>query len=352
MRRLTIAFFPMLILPLLILPLLILIVMPIGPAWGDEVLFLNGDRLSGKIVKAASGKLTIKTEGAGEVTVDMSKVKTFSTDAPVQVGIKEQPPVSADVGAGPDRHVQTAPAPGAPPQPVAIADISAINPTLSAWTGSFSLNGLLTTGNSETEQLGFRGALSKRWPHDRLTFGAEYSYGRQEDPSTGEKSTTIDYAMALAKYDHFLTRKFYVYVGTKAERDKVAQLEVRVAPGAGVGYQWFERPTLNFYNELGLVWVYENYKNTGSSEFFGPRLAYAVDWTPIQPLKLFHKLEYIPSFEDLGGDYLLNIDAGARLTMWKGLFAELRYEFRYDATPASGRHRTDQRYILGAGWAF
>ena len=342
MRRLTIAFVPM----------LILVLSPAGPARGDEVLFLNGDRLSGKILKAVSGKLTIKTEGAGDVTVDMSKVKTFSTDAPVVVGVKEQPPVSADVGAGPDRYVQTAPAPGAPPQPVAIADISAINPFPPAWTGLFSLNGLLTTGNSETEQLGFRGALSKRWPHDRLTFGAEYYYGRQEDPSTGEKSTTIDYAMALAKYDHFFTKKFYGYLGTKAERDKVAELELRLAPGAGVGYQWFERPTFNLSTEAGLVWVYENYKRTGWSEFFGPRLAYSVDWTPIHPLMLYHKLEYLPSFEDLGGDYLLNIDAGARLAVWKGLFAELRYEFRYDSTPASGRHRTDQRYILGAGWAF
>lgn len=342
MRRLTIAFVPM----------LILVLSPAGPARGDEVLFLNGDRLSGKILKAVSGKLTIKTEGAGDVTVDMSKVKTFSTDAPVAVGVKEQPPVSADVGAGPDRYVQTAPAPGAPPQTVAIADISAINPTPPTWTGSFSLNGLLTTGNSETEQLGFRAALSKRWPDDRLTFGAEYYYGRQEDPRTGDKSTTIDYAMALGKYDHFFTKKFYGYLVTKAERDVVADLELRLAPGAGVGYQWFERPTFNLSTEAGLAWVYENYKRTGWSEFFGPRLAYSVDWTPIHPLMLYHKLEYLPSFEDLGGDYLLNIDAGARLAVWKGLFAELRYEFRYDSTPASGRHRTDQRYILGAGWAF
>jgi hypothetical protein len=334
------------------LPILILVLSPVGPARGDEVLFLNGDRLSGKILKAASGKLTIKTEGAGEVVVDMSKVKTFSTDAPVVVGVKERPPESANVGAGPDRYVQTAPAPGALPQPVAIADISAINPGPPAWTGSFSLNGLLTSGNSVTEQLGFRGALSKRWPHDRLTFGAEYSFGRQENPSTGQKSTTIDYAMALAKYDHFLTKKFYGYVSTKAERDGVAELELRLAPGTGVGYQWFEGPTLNLSNEAGLVWVYENYKRAGWSEFFGPRLAYSVDWTPFQPLKFYHTLEYIPSFEDLGGDYLLNIDAGARLAVWKGLFAELRYEFRYDATPASGRHRTDQRYILGAGWSF
>ena len=337
---------------LALLPMLILVLSPADPARGDEVLFLNGDRLSGKILKAAGGKLTIKTEGAGEVSVDMAKVKTFSTDSPVAVGVKEQPPVSADVGAGPDRYVQTAPAPGAPPQPVAIADISAINPTPPAWTGSFSLNGSLTSGNSETEQLGLRGALSKRWPDDRLTFGAEYSYGRQRDPSTGEKSTTIDYAMGLAKYDHFFTKKFYGYLGVKAERDRVAELELRLAPGTGVGYQWLEGPTFNLSNELGWVWVYENYKRSGWSEFFGPRLAYSVDWTPIQPLKLYHTLEYIPSFEDLGGDYLLNIDAGARLAVWKGLFAELRYEFRYDATPASGRQRTDQRYILGAGWAF
>ena len=55
-----------------------------GPASGDEVLFLNGDRLTGKILSATGGKLTIKTEAAGDVTVDMAKVKTFSTDEPVK----------------------------------------------------------------------------------------------------------------------------------------------------------------------------------------------------------------------------------------------------------------------------
>ncbi len=41
----------------------------------DEILFLNGDRLTGKIVSAAGGKLTIKTEAAGEVSVDLAKVR-------------------------------------------------------------------------------------------------------------------------------------------------------------------------------------------------------------------------------------------------------------------------------------
>jgi len=78
---------------------------PAGPAAGDEVLFLNGDRLSGKVVSATDGKLKIKTEGAGEVTVDLTKVKTFSTDEPVRVGIGENPPVQSSVSPGGDRQV-------------------------------------------------------------------------------------------------------------------------------------------------------------------------------------------------------------------------------------------------------
>ena len=331
---------------------LCLVLAPVAPALCDEILFLNGDRLSGKILKAAGGKLTIKTEGAGEVTVDLTKVKTFSTDEAVQVVVGEQTPVSTRVGSGPDREVEASPSPGAAPQPLPIAAIESINPPPPAWKGSIALNGLMTTGNSETEQLGFLAGASKRWPWDRLTFHAQYSYGRQEDPDTGEKSTTTNYAMALAKYDHFLTKKLYAYLMVRAERDEVADLEVRLAPGAGVGYEWFQGPTFNFSTEAGLAWVYENYRNSPTRKYFGPRLAYSIDWTPFDPLLLYHKLEYLPSFEDFSGDYLLNADAGARLKVWKGLFAEFRYEYRYDSKPATGREKTDQRFILGAGWAF
>ncbi|MGH7383749.1 MAG: DUF481 domain-containing protein [Candidatus Rokuibacteriota bacterium] len=327
-------------------------ILHVDPSGADEIVFLNGDRLSGKIITAAAGKLTITTEIAGEVTVDLAQVKTFSTDEAVQVGVGKETAVSSRVTAGAPRQVQTEPAPGAAPQPLAIADIRVINPIPPAWTGSFAVNGLATTGNSETEQFGFNAELSKRWEHDRLTLGAQYSFGRQGDPDSDDEVTTVDYGMALAKYDHFFTERLYLYGLVKAERDGVAELEVRLSPGAGVGYQWFEGPTFNLSTEAGLVWVYEDFKRSGSRTSFGPRLAYSVDWTPIHRLKLFHKLEYLPAFDDLAGDYLINADAGARLTVWKELFAELRYEFRYDSTPARGRKNADSRYILGAGWAF
>src|SRR5262245_5135145 len=56
-----------------------------GQAVADEVIFLNGDRLTGTIIGSGHGKLVLKTEAADEVAIDLDKVKTFSTDGPVKI---------------------------------------------------------------------------------------------------------------------------------------------------------------------------------------------------------------------------------------------------------------------------
>jgi len=325
-----------------------------APVFADEVIFLNGDRLTGKIVSAAAGKLILKTDAAGEITIDLAKVKTFSTDEPVVVKTKpeEAPPVTTKVAPGADGQVQTQPVPGVAPQPVPISDIAVINPPIPAWHGSLSLNGLFTSGNTETEQIGFLAALSKRWEHDRLTFGAGYTFGRQKDPDTGDKVTTVDYGRIVGKYDHFFTKKFYGYALAKAEHDGVADLDYRFSPGLGVGYQWFESPTFNLATEVGMSYVYEKFKHQDVNDFVAARLAYGVDWTPVSPLKLYHAFEYLPSVEDFTGDYLINLVAGAKLKIVKGFFGDFRYEYAYDSTPARGREKTDTRVLVGVGWDF
>src|SRR4030095_1845191 len=131
-------------------------------AAADEVIFLNGDRLTGKIVSAAGGKLVLKTDAAGEITIDMSKVKTFSTDEPIRVKVGEQKQVISKVTPGNDGQVQAQIAPGATPQPVAIKDITELNPEPPTWHGSLALTGLFTSGNSETTQIRFSAAARQR----------------------------------------------------------------------------------------------------------------------------------------------------------------------------------------------
>jgi putative salt-induced outer membrane protein YdiY len=324
----------------------------VAPAAADEVILINGDRLTGTVTESAPGKLTIKTDLVGDVTVDLAKVRTFSTAKPVQLKVGDKQVLNTPVAPGPEGTVQVTPQGTTAPQPLALKDVSQVNPPPVRWTGSVVGNAMFTSGNSTTETIGLTAGAERRSEIDRITFGGQYLYGRQEDADTGDKETTTDNWFIAAKYDYFFTKKFYGYAGIRVEQDKIADLDIRVTPSVGVGYQWFESPTFNLSTEAGLAWVYESFSNAGTDEHFAARLAYHVDWRPWEPLLLFHNLEYLPSLSDPAGDYNLNADAGLRATIVKSLFSEIKLELRHDSTPAPGAEESDFRLLVGVGWTF
>lgn len=319
--------------------------------WADEVLFNNGDRLTGKITSAAGGKLTLETAVAGKVTVDLANVKTFSTDAPVEIGLQD--------GSVLNQRAQAADEPGtirteggaAAPQTLPLATVKDINKPPVAWTGSFVLGGTLTRGNSKSESLNATFDAVRRAEDNRITLNAQYLYGRQRDPDTGDNTTTTDNWQASGKYDQFFTPKFYGFGIVKVERDNIADLDLRLSPSVGVGYQWVERPDLNFNTEAGGGWVYESFENDGAEERAVVRLAYHLDKKLNDTVSAFHNLEYLPGLTD-PGDYNLNADAGLRATLTKQMFAEFKVEWKFDSEPAPDAAENDLRYILGVGWRF
>jgi putative salt-induced outer membrane protein YdiY len=321
-------------------------------ALGDEVVLNNGDRLSGAIVEAGEGKLRIKTELAGEVTVELKDVKSITTVEAVDLKLKdgslshprltpsEQPGTVAVQGVGAEG-----------PQAIALDQIEAINPPPIQWTGSMILSALVTQGNSETTSISLSFDAVRRSETDRTTVGAGYSFAKQEDPVSGEEETTTDNWFLTGKYDYFVSKQWYLFGQLRVERDRIAELDLRVSPSVGVGYQWIESPDFNLNTEAGLAWVHEDYHDDGSEEHFAGRLAYHVDKTLNDRVSVFHDLEYLPSLEDLS-DCNLNADAGLRADVSAKMFAELRIEWRYDTTPAPAATESDVRYVLGAGWRF
>src|SRR5262245_6531174 len=320
-------------------------------AGADEIQLLNGDRLTGKIVSAEGGKVVIKTESAGDVTVDLSKVKTLSTDEPIVVKSGDTT-FKSKLEPGGDGTVQVVPVEGGAPQILALKDLTQLNPPPVKWTGALTLNALVTRGNSESESLGASANAVRRTEIDRITLGAAYYYGRQKNKTTGDSETNVNNWFVLGKYDFFLTKHFYLYAAGRAEGDQVADLDLRLTLGGGVGYQWFETPTFNLNTEAGPAWVYEKFKHQPSENHVALRLAYHVDWTPYKAVKLFHNLEYLPRVTEPFVDYNLNLDAGLRATVIQNFYAEFKFEFKYDSTPAIGARKEDLRYLVGLGWAF
>jgi hypothetical protein len=149
------------------------------------------------------------------------------------------------------------------------------------------------------------------------------------------------------------------------ERDRPAEVRLRLIPGAGMGYEWSQGPGYFLNTEAGLAWRHEELdcKNdpppaaprcgsrTSTNERFSARLGYGTRWIPRRGLTLFHDLEDLPSLED-PGDFFVSGDAGMRVALWAGLFAELKAEWRHDQTPAPDTKRNDYRYLANLGWAF
>src|SRR5437870_10662032 len=77
-------------------------------ARGDEVRFKNGDRLTGTITSAEGGKLKITSKVAGDVTVDLKDVDTFSTDAPAAVHLNNGTVIRDRIEAGDAGAVRSA----------------------------------------------------------------------------------------------------------------------------------------------------------------------------------------------------------------------------------------------------
>jgi putative salt-induced outer membrane protein YdiY len=321
----------------------------------DEVLFNNGDRLTGKVVNVEGGKLTLDSKVGGTIKVDLKDVKTFTTDEPIEIRTKDGRRVTAKAAAGEPGTVKVdAPAGGASggaaATSVRVDNVKYVNFN-EKWTGALLAGGIFARGNTFADQANFAFDLARRTEQDRWTYTGGYNFGRQRDPGTGDKTTTTDNWLASAKYDYFLNEKLYAFGSFRYEHDRIADLDRRMTPGFGVGYQWVDRPAVWFNTEAGMAYVMEKYESGDTNDFVSARLAYHLKVNFNDKVSLFHRLEYYPSLETMN-DYLVSTDAGVRVTLTAKMFAEYKAEFRYDATPADGAGRSDLRHIVGVGWKF
>ncbi|MDI6450317.1 DUF481 domain-containing protein [Anaerobaca lacustris] len=322
-------------------------------AQADEVYLRNGDRLTGTLVRLTDGKLVFKADAAGEVTVALADVLTFSTTAAVEVHLKDgtvlnQPVLAADAGAF---AIDTATA--LRPQTFQLADLASINPPAKPapkWTGSISAGFTATSGNTSTETVNASVSVARRSDKDRMTASADYATGEQKIDR--EMRTTEDWWRAKAQYDYFFTRKFFAFINGSYEKDAIADLDRRVVVGGGGGYQWIESPRTNFSTTAGLASLYEKFDNDpDSNSELSAQLGYNFDHQLNKSVKFVHDLTYYPALSDFS-DYYLTTTAEVRASLTQSMFANFKTIFNYDATPATGRRNTDVKYIFSIGMTF
>lgn len=323
--------------------------------FADEVRFNNGNVITGKIVRLTDGKLVFNSDIAGEITIELSRIQSFSSDVPITINLKDGTGFNqrlniAQAGRFAIQGTETIRG-----QEFLVSDIVSINPPIKPapkWTGDLSLGITSTHGNTKSESVTGSASANKRTDKDRTTLSADYAKSKKEDDVTGVNETVEDWWRARGKYDYFFSKKTYGYLDSRYEKDSVAELDRRITVGIGGGYQWIEKDEMNFSSELGIASLYEKYDNqTSSNSEISLQLGYHFDRKLTDNIKFINDLTYYPALQKFS-DYYLTTTAEIRAKFTDTFFANFKTILNYDATPAQGKHKTDVKYFLGLGYSF
>lgn len=206
-----------------------------GLAWADEVLLLNGDRLTGTIVKMEERILTLQTDYGGEIKIDWRKVQRVSSNSPMKIFVPEQ---SRDAltdfffGAQGLREVTELHAESAIP----LEEVTAINLEPIRLTGTVSVGGNSTSGNSSTKAINSAARLTLHAYRQRLLIEGKYNYGQAGEQVTARNS------LASLKHNYFVSKQIFVETFGMLEKDTLQNLQLRSTIGSGLGYQSMKAP--------------------------------------------------------------------------------------------------------------
>lgn len=315
----------------------------------DQITLKNGDVITGAIVKKDGGKLTVKSEFLGEVTMPWEAVTAVRSDAPVTVALPGGRDVSGQLSTqGNQLRIDTA----GVPQTAPLAEVSAIRDTaeqrkyerllapgwLDLWAGSFDLGFALAGGNARTRTLttAFTAARVTRKDKTILRFN-------QIDSSAtinGKNSLTAKAARGGVTYEQNLKPRLFLTAFNDYEYDQFQNLDLRFVAGGGFGFHLLKSERASLDVSGGVDYSRENFSNhlsrSSAEAYWGDDLAYKVSRSTAltQSFRMFDNLTRT-------GEYRMNFDAGTVTVLRKWLSWQVTASDRYLSNPVIGHQRND-----------
>ena len=316
-----------------------------GSVFADRVVLENGDTLTGTVEKVMDGKVTLKTDYAGTIQIDVAKVKQISTEGPAEVHLTSGEVLKGKIKSVEDKQLTVEPSPERTAATVEMQNVKAINPPPVRWHGSITAGGNLQTGNTDRAGVSVEASLSRKTEQDRMAFRYLFNYGEED----GKMTTRNQYGQA--EYDYFFTKKFYGYGSLELLNDVFQDTQLKLFVGPGVGYQVWDDPVKGLSFEAGLTYFdwnrYEGTDESGLSARLGLNFRYKLlEWLLFSDRFLFY-----PTIGN-AGLYFLRNEAALSAPLGSGWSLRLANIIDYNSDPLPGFTKTDIQWLLGLGYAF
>jgi len=319
----------------------------IQPVSADQVTMLNGDIITGSVVKKDSTILKFKTEYAGTLEINWKDVRQLQMETPAKVLLKDESVITLSKINGPTIPKKPA-TDGNKIQP----EIVSIKPEPwelgkgAKFSGRVNLSAKQEKGNGDSDEFDADFELRYRRLDDRFDLKGQIEIDRED-----RRKTKRDWDL-LGKYDYFITDNDYISGWYGAKQEKFAGLNLRQSIGISIGHQFFEQQDLTLESELGLFYVDEDYIDIPDNYFYGPGFFVNYEQELVTGrIWIYHRNAAFFDAEN-SSKRIWHSWTGFRFPIYQGLVASAEYELDYDSQPALNADTTDTtiRLKLGYEW--
>ncbi len=331
-----------------------------GVLLGDEVTLKNGDRLSGTILKADGKVLVMKSEFAGEVSIQWEAITAIQSSQPLYFALQDGETIAGTVATSEGKFVLATKNAGtvttSKDSVLAVrneTEEAAVNAEVERlrhphltdfWSGFLDTGLSLTRGNSETLNFNLSGQAVRETARDKIT-----AYGSSVFANNGTGGPTKTTANAIGggiRVDVNITDRFYVYGLTDFYHDEFQQLDLRNILAGGVGYHVIRTKATTF-DVYGGGDFNQSYYSTPLTRRTGEIMAGEYFTHSFSNRMTFdERFELFPNISETGEyRYTFNTHAVTKLSQW--LAWQISFVDLYVSNPPVGVKNND--LILSTG---
>ncbi len=313
---------------------------------------VNGDRLTGTIVRKEDDTLVFQTSYGGELIIRWVDVTGIFSDKTQRIYLDDGRRLTGKPVPGGEGEITVQAEGELPSEPVPVSRVRWINPSPEVagegvkFNGRFNLGVASTAGNTDTDKLHIDTEVIARALRNRYTAGFDVN----EAQTSGVKSESN--WLAYLKYDHFLRPKWYAYLNGSAEKDRFKDIELRTTAGVGSGYQFIETGRTNLSLEGGVSHVRTEFDLAPHEDYAALRWALKFEHFLFKSqVQFFHQHETLLSIDD-PEKVLVKSMTGLRMPIVDKIRTSLQYNVDWENEPAPGRVKTDRAVLFTLGYAF
>jgi len=317
-----------------------------GLVFSDEIYLFNGDRITGDIVQLVDYRLKIQTSYAGVVNIRWSEVESLRSEKMFYVGVDNETLegfISVEDGIfkldAKNRENQEF-------ESTIVEFILLKKSSNRKVSGRFDAGISDTSGNTETSKNRIDSAFSYRVDQNRFVLSLLLNQG--ESQGIRNENNWLSHF----KYDRFLSKNWYTFVGLSFEEDQFKDINLRSTLGSGLGYQIIDSSFTKLSIELSANYVSSDFVNLSDSDYAAS--SWALEFSrklDFMGTKVFHRNFGVMGLND-DNKIFVRSQTGLRFPIVKNLSASGQFDIDWDKTPAINRNNLDRKTVFSIGYTW